>query len=144
MNLLVKPFLIITLILVFFSTLTISSYLNLGEKKLNLQQDLMQMRSNFLEIINASENLMNMLTSFRQASDTDDLSQLTLLTEELFKRYHFLESVMFQNWVDESSLLEFEQGIRKEGWPGYNVYSSKEKLSPEIFLVVVVISPSVL
>ncbi len=66
MNLPVKPFLIITLILVFFSTLIISSYLNLGKKKLNL------------------------------------------LTEELFKRYHFLESVLFQNWVDESSLLEFE------------------------------------
>ncbi len=108
MNLPVKPFLIITLILVFFSTLIISSYLNLGKKKLNLQQDLMQMHSNFLEIINTSENLMNMLTSFRQASDSDNLSQLTLLTEELFKRYHFLESVLFQNWVDESSLLEFE------------------------------------
>lgn len=32
MNLPVKPFLIITLILVFFSTLIISSYLNLGKK----------------------------------------------------------------------------------------------------------------
>lgn len=138
MNFSVKPahtlLIVIILILVFFSTLTVSSYLNLSEQKQYLHEELMLVRTRFSEIINTSENLMNSLTSFRQASDRDNSSQLTLLTDELFKRYPYLESVLFQNWVDESSLVEFELGMRKEGWPGYTVYSNADKLSPRNFL----------